>query len=505
MQPTVVNPANEAVADLQKALLKDMGGGPRLTSAQTEPSMPISVTDRQQREQIREPGGFRRFFLNRKASVEGIPFEQRPVAWKVSTLRSLRPLVRVGYFNNVFGIRIDEDTGEVHPGAPPAGESGVCTAALAIFKGFVGSGITFMPGAFEHGGWLFCSVACCAVGLCNAVGIRLLLDCRERTNLGSFPDIAFVATGAMGKVAVQISLVASLFSGCVTTMIYIMKMVAALGYRSAVTVTLAQLVVLVPLSFIRSVERLEVTNLVADVLVLIGLGVVTYSACAQLSAAGGLVHAMDTLPEFKPSTCGLFVGTIILTFEGLPMILPIRDSMREPEKFWPLFKAVFPIIVLLFASMGSIGYLAYGDRTSPIILSNLAEGSAVSSAVRVMYTVALLFGFPLMFLPAQRVVELWIFGVTPRGKKTLPKNLLRSMIVALFGVVAVFGGEVFDQFLAITGAFCGAPIAFIYPALFHMKLCANNAVERTVDVVLIVGGLLAMAFAFYQSFLTNAQ
>mmetsp|Transcript_118932 Transcript_118932/g.237031 ORF Transcript_118932/g.237031 Transcript_118932/m.237031 type:complete len:488 (+) Transcript_118932:68-1531(+) len=478
---------HEAVADLHKALLSEQ----HLPSSRSHPELGARGGEGGF---LKAPGGFRRYFLHRKASEEGKALEQRPVAWSTPFLESVRPLIRVGYFESVLGIRLSED-GETLPPLP--GESGIPQTILALSKSFVGSGITFLPGAFSQGGWLFSSVVLGVIAIVNAICIRQLLDCSKKTGRSGYGDIGELAAGAIGKQAVHVSLVVSQFGAYVAFLIFISQMAESLGaldYVSKSQVIMILVAILVPLCWIRNIHKMEFAILGADVLIIFGLGAILSYSVQDLRD-----HGPDpNIVTFKPQTCGLFLGTAVYTFEGIPYILPIADSMRQPEKFWPLFLVVFPCIAALFIVFGLVGYVNYGAGVKTVVLLNMPTGDILSASVRAAYMAALLLSLPLVFLSAARITELWIFGVIrEKGSKKWSKNALRTAEVCLFGVVAIYGAEFFEKFLAFVGATCCAPIAFIYPSYFHLRLCAEGLCAKLFDAFFILLGLTAMGFVLY--------
>lgn len=465
--------APDTIVDLHVALLSNEAAQPW---ANTSMSTPLEADA--------EPG-FRR----------KLP-RLRSRALSDSVMETLHPLVRISYFESLLGIRLTDD-GE--PMQPLVGESGIPQTILAIAKSFVGSGITFLPGAFNQGGWLFSSSVLVAIAFGNAVCIWLLLQCSASTGLLSFGDIAEKAAGSVAKQAVHVSLVISQFGTNVAYLIFISKMAGSLGALMWVTneqLIVVALAVIIPLCFIRSIHRLEFVILGADVLIVFGLGIALWYAVEGL-----LVHGPDTsLERFKPTTCGLFMGTAVFTFEGIPFILPIRSSMREPQRFWPLFVKVFTCIVLFFVLFGAVGYAVYGSAVQSVILLSLPQDDVLIPYVRIAYMIALILSSPMVFLPAARITELWIFGVVhEKGAKKWRKNALRSLEIGLLGVVALYGGEYFEKFLAFVGGLCCAPIAFIYPAFFHLRLCACNSRAILVDLLFVYLGVAAMVFVLYQA------
>eukprot|EP00932_Pfiesteria_piscicida_P003411 SRR837773.13321.p1 GENE.SRR837773.13321~~SRR837773.13321.p1 ORF type:complete len:386 (-),score=144.08 SRR837773.13321:57-1064(-) len=333
----------------------------------------------------------------------------------------------------------------------------------------------------------------------NAVCIRLLLNCRDKTGLTGFGEIAYRACGTCGKQAVHVSLVISQFATNVAYMIFIGEMADSLGAAAFVSrpqVTAILVVVLIPLCWLRSIHKMEYAILAADVLIVFGLGAVLFNASSGLAERG----ADPALLPFRPATCGLFMGTAIFTFEGIPYILPIVSSMKEPERFWPLFIKNFVGIICVFVGFGLAGYAAYGAEVKPVVLLNLPDGAPVTASVRAAYMLALLLSTPLVFGSAARITELWVFGIVkPKGAKKWQKNAMRAVELMIFGVIAVCGGDYFTEFLALTGAICCAPIAFIYPALFHMVICADSVLAKAVDVFFILVGVAAMAFVLWET------
>jgi len=445
---------------------------------------------------LKTPGGFRRHYLHGQAEAAGVPMEDRPATWQRSFMEGLRSAA-ITLHEAPLGMRLDAATGaEV---APPKGTAGTLQTALAVMKSFVGSGITFLPAAFSAGGWLFSGPVLIFIACINAVCIRLLLECRARTGCPSFGEIASMAVGPKGKFIVQVSIVISQFGVCIAYIIFISKLAASMNFLTSSGVIFLQLFPLIPLCLIRSMEHMEYPNLVADVLIMFGLGVVLVSSVAVLAS---FKEPDFHVTPFNKSTCGIFIGMSIFTFEGIPMVLPIQSAMQDPEEFWSVFSRMFAGIVALFTLFGTLGYAAWGNGVETVVLLNLPHQSALSYVVKVGYMLALILSVPLMFLPAARITELWVFGVLKdlkNRKLTWEKNALRAMEVVMFTLVALKCQDFFDRFLSFVGAFCCAPIAFIYPTLFHYRLCAKTMAEEALDILLMLLGFGAVAVALYGS------
>lgn len=61
------------------------------------------------------------------------------------------------------------------------------------------------------------------------------------------------------------------------------------------------------------------------------------------------------------SPCARARSTAVFAFEGIGLVLPVYESMREPEKFTRVLSGVMVGSMTLFASGGLLAYLAYGS------------------------------------------------------------------------------------------------------------------------------------------------
>jgi solute carrier family 36 (proton-coupled amino acid transporter) len=85
---------------------------------------------------------------------------------------------------------------------------GPWATAFTLFKGFVATGILYMPKNFVNGGWLFSAIALFMALFVTLLCIRLLLEVRNKVG-GSFSDIGAKTYGKCGKVMVDITLFGS--------------------------------------------------------------------------------------------------------------------------------------------------------------------------------------------------------------------------------------------------------------------------------------------------------
>lgn len=106
----------------------------------------------------------------------------------------------------------------------------------------------------------------------------------------------------------------------------------------------------------------------------------------------------------------------MFSFEGIGLVIPITDSMREPHKFPAVLSGVMIFLLLLFGGAGALAYLTFGPSIQTVVLVNLDTSSRLTQAVQLLYSLAIMLSVPLQLFPAIRIMENGIFGPGRSGK-----------------------------------------------------------------------------------------
>jgi len=88
---------------------------------------------------------------------------------------------------------------------------------------------------------------------------------------------------------------------------------------------------------------------------------------------------IDTVPAFG-SWAGLplFFGTVLFTYEGIALVLPIHKEMKTPKSFTGFFGIMnlgMIGISTLYVAVAFFGYWRYNDQIRDSIILNLPEDS----------------------------------------------------------------------------------------------------------------------------------
>ncbi|KAK3316953.1 transmembrane amino acid transporter protein-domain-containing protein [Apodospora peruviana] len=386
--------------------------------------------------------------------------------------------------------------------AARAGTAGTTKTFFTLMKAFIGTGIMFLPKAFNNGGLLFSSLAMVAVSAVTMAAFHLLLQCKKQYG-GGYGEIGQAISGDRMRGLILASITLSQLGFVCAGIVFVAENMDSFlnavtkGHESplsSVTLIAIQLVLLVPLAWIRNISKLGPAALVADACILVGVTYIYSYDISALAARG--IH--ESVVMFNPDKYTLMIGSAIFTFEGIGLILPIQSSMAKPEHFEWLLGTIMLIITVVFTSVGALCYATFGANTEIEIINNFPQDSKLVNAVQFLYSVAVLVGTPVQLFPALRIIEGKVFGQHRSGKRNLKtkwiKNAFRVFLVAVCGAVSIAGTGNLDKFVALIGSVACVPLVYVYPAYLHYRGIATTRWARIGDLAMIVLGVVGMVY-----------
>ncbi|CAO3665708.1 unnamed protein product [Umbelopsis vinacea] len=503
-------------------------------------------------ENVSRPGGFRRYFVDqqqRQNEFEGSETSEilgngvsrygaTSIPLPVKRTRHFLEFVAVTQYRNMYDsfageYLADEDEEvtdeEATTGRPPErmpllsrkhsfiaekDKASTSKTFFLLLKAFIGSGILFLPKAFSNGGVAFATVMLWVVAFVSLVSFLLLIKCKDYV-AGSFGDIGEATYGRWMRVAVLISITLSQLGFVSGASSFIAENLSKAFHdiNPAINISpgaflIISGMVMTPLVLIRKIARLSFAAVIADVLIVVGLITLVCSNIIDLLYTNKteddtrwLAPGPDVEWVFNRYDYAVFIGTAIYAFEGIGLIIPIRDAMKHPEHFPRVLVLVMFIVASVLTIIGGLGYIANGSRTETVALLNLPN-NWISHTIQIMYAVAMLLSNPLTFFPAARIIEQGLFGYqTGRhdNKIKWAKNALRSSLLMLALVIAWAASSHLDKFISLLGSICCSPLSLIFPPLFHYKAAAHHRWQKVLDLTLAFTGIIAMIFTLTQT------
>jgi proton-coupled amino acid transporter len=259
--------------------------------------------------------------------------------------------------------------------------------------------------------------------------------------------------------------------------------------------------IVIPLCLIRKINKLSSLHFLGDIAVLATVISLAFESIYGITKDSSF--SWDNLQAFK-SGWALLLGMSITSLEGIGVILPIKENMKEKEKF-PLI-IIFGTMVVSTILIGFplIMYICYQDDTQEIVLNNLPLDKLYIQLILCLLIFSIIIVYPVQLYPAFKIFENILFF---KGEKDKNKgdgtsafecskvsnlqNLLRIGIVVLTVVVGVLSIGRFDTLLSLAGCAVCTPIALIFPSYFHYSLFKNkqSKFRNITDLSMMVLGI----------------
>jgi len=308
----------------------------------------------------------------------------------------------------------------------------------------------------------------------------------DEDNIG-YGDVGFYAYGKFGALLVDIAIVVSQTGFCCAYLIFISENLAQYMHDGEKYTNLLIYSMMVPLTFLcllRKLNKLAIFSLVADFANISAYLIVFWFDFEH-------AHTVSIHPkEMDLSGFPFFAGMAVYCYEGAGMILSLEGSMERSvrHKFRGIFKLAMLLITTLYIVFGVCGYMSFGPETDQIITLNLPPG-VFPALVKMFLCFSLFFTYPVMMFPTIQIIQ-------KRSRRCKESkyigNVVRAMMVVLTGLVVLIIPS-FSTLMVLIGACICSPLAFILPALFHLKIFDKSLSrsKRFMDYLIICVGIFA--------------
>lgn len=236
------------------------------------------------------------------------------------------------------------------------------------------TGILYVPVDFKNGGYVFTPFTLIASLIVTLYCAKLLLAVNETLGGGSFPEMGFKAYGKPGRVFVEIVLVASQFGFCTAYVYFLASQIGGIGgviqcitsdnpdtceggtvINKWIWMPIC-MAIYVPLVMVRKIEVFAATHVFGDVMIIITFIVIVAYASASLSNNGLQMEGIKPID----SNWAEAIGFSVYTYEGIGVILPIREVTANKDQYYTLLCITVTFIAFLYIFFGEITMMAWG-------------------------------------------------------------------------------------------------------------------------------------------------
>lgn len=217
-------------------------------------------------------------------------------------------------------------------------------------------------------------------------------------------------------------------------------------------------------------------------------------------------------------------------------IIPITESMKQPQKLPGILSGVMLFVAILFAGFGVLGYGAYGKDIQTVVIVNLPQDDKFVQAVQFLCKSHWCTGPTTLTTRLYRHPPVNPTSAIPRcpnhgersvfeirktqpfgemAEEPFPRRDRAWVLVDLMGRVVRAG-----QVCLINRLVClvsrkippcaqsstfSVPLCFIYPPLLHLRACAKSRMAKIGDYVFIAFGIGVGLFTTIQTLRSFAE
>ncbi|CAB9526066.1 Vacuolar amino acid transporter 3 [Seminavis robusta] len=347
---------------------------------------------------------------------------------------------------------------------------------------------------------------------------------RYKMTFLSYPELAYRALGETGERIIKIGIGLMQSGVCLTYLIFVPQNFSTALLRLANIYVAPEwfLVVMVaiqvPLSWIRDIRKLTVTNFLANALILYGL-----ITCLALSLKQAMTTNFDGAPldpETKTSPLNLvaerlshlspfaqgwflFIGTSVLLFEGsITLLVPLQEAVvsdEDRQRFPSVYRTTILSIIVFYIFFSMTCWTSLGNDVRTVLTTSLPVGNAATS-VQLAYSIAVIFTFPLQNFPALEITCRSIANAMDSctgcggcpSRVLTQRNVISSLLVGLLAIIAVTAMNSLDKVVSLMGGLLGCPIAFVFPPIIHYQLAKATPGKELTRTRIFFNGLVCL-------------
>lgn len=352
-----------------------------------------------------------------------------------------------------------------------------------MIKGNIGCGMLAMGMAYKNGGILFTTILVLVIGAISCYNQYILVVmANDFKNTYKYERMSFSGTVKLAfehgpmllqkcagfcRWSIEMFIIFTQLGFCCVYFMFVSESMQQIFNCYGIKINLQTLMVIVlPIfwltSLIRELKYIAPLSTFANISIFAAFTLILYRSVFDLPP----ITERKLFGNWKDLP--LCFGTIVYSLEGISLVLPLQQNMKNKERFLGLFGVLnisLFVVVFLMVTIGFFGYYKHGESVANSLTLNLVANNDILAqvvisclVVGILCTFALQFFIPVLLIwPAvHKLTSSW-----PGGKTSVYEYVLRSVLV----LVTFFFAELIphlDLFVSLIGAVGSSFLALIY-------------------------------------------
>lgn len=373
---------------------------------------------------------------------------------------------------------------------------GVFKTYFILVLAFVGVGVMHMPYYYKTIGHVLPIVITLFAALFVAFGLQRLVECNLKNKVGYY-GLAEMAFGKPAEIAAYIWIFAGQTIYGIAHLAYIVSNISSMIKHSgkvesetALTCIAGGILALTipPLLCIKKWKSFPLFFAIANVLTFCTL----FSFVIPVALSENRIR-FKAFASPKSNDVAQFLGAVFFSLQGYATVIPTHRGVRPQGgyKMVMYFAIITACVMNVFVGlMLSIEHGTANDTKFiadfPFLVNTIKLNPIAVHILLSLYLVCLAPVYYLAMYPALRISERALKALfKDKGDTLLLKNSTRVLIALVTIVAAMFINRIIRVVVVVTGFVACLPLSAICPAAIHLKLTAENGLEKSANVVAI--------------------